>query len=203
MSGANSNMAQPEQFAFTPENVERGLVILVRYPDDRKASAVGPLLDLAQRQSGGWLPRAAMNTVAAMLEMAPIRVYEVATFYTMFNLEPVGEHLVQVCTTTPCALRGCDAVVDACRDGLGIGFGETTADNKFTLIEVECLGACVNAPMMQIGDDFYEDLDAASTRSVLKALGDGETPKAGSQTGRTSAENATGLTSLTSLAGDE
>ena len=154
MSGANSNMAQPEQFAFTLENVERGLVILARYPDDRKASAVGPLLDLAQRQSGGWLPRAAMNTVAAMLEMAPIRVYEVGTFYTMFNLEPVGEHLVQICTTTPCALRGCAAVVDACRDELGIGFGETTADNKFTLIEVECLGACVNAPMMQIGDDF-------------------------------------------------
>ena len=184
-------------FEFSLENTELAEGILACYPNERKASAVGPLLDLAQRQSGGWLPRDAMDRVATMLEMAPIRVYEVATFYSMFNLERVGEHLVQVCTTTPCALRGCAAVVDACRDELGIGFGETTADNKFTLVEVECLGACTNAPMMQIGDDYFEDLDADSTRRVLKSLGDGETPKAGSQTGRTSAENSAGLTSLT------
>ena len=113
------------------------------------------------------------------------------------SISPVGRHLVQVCTTTPCALRGSAAIVDACRDELGIGFGETTPDNAFTLVEVECLGACVNAPMLQIGDDYYEDLDADSTRRILKALRDGETPKAGSQTGRSAAENAAGLTSLT------
>ena len=197
MSDGNGQGAQPESFAFSDQNAERAAAFIARYPEGRQASAVGPLLDLAQRQSGGWLPRAAMHTVAAMLDMAPIRVYEVATFYTMFNLAPVGRHLVQVCTTTPCALRGSAAIVDACRDELGIGFGETTPDNAFTLVEVECLGACVNAPMLQIGDDYYEDLDADSTRRILKALRDGETPKAGSQTGRSAAENAAGLTSLT------
>ena len=197
MSDGNGQAAQPESFAFSDQNAERAAAFIARYPEGRQASAVGPLLDLAQRQSGGWLPRAAMHTVAAMLDMAPIRVYEVATFYTMFNLAPVGRHLVQVCTTTPCALRGSAAILDACRDELGIGLGETTPDNAFTLVEVECLGACVNAPMLQIGDDYYEDLDADSTRRTLQALRHGETPKAGSQTGRSSAENAAGLTSLT------
>lgn len=188
---------QPETFAFDAEFGAKAATIIARYPEGRQASAVMPLLDLAQRQSGGWLPRAAMDYVADMLDMAPIRVYEVATFYTMYNLEPVGEHVVQVCTTTPCALRDCAAVVDACRNELGIGFGETTSDGKFTLLEVECLGACVNAPMMQIGDDYYEDLDADSTRAVLKALRDGETPKPGPQRGRHGSEPAGGLTTLT------
>ena len=125
-----------------------------------------PLLDLAQRQHGGWLPRAAMDQVAEMLDMAPIRVYEVATFYTMFNLRPVGRYLLQVCTTTPCWLRGSDAVVGACEQKLGIGVGGSTADGLFTLIEVECLGACVNAPILQVNDDFYEDLDGPVDRGA-------------------------------------
>jgi NADH-quinone oxidoreductase subunit E len=188
---------QPETFAFdagTSPAIEK---ILARYPEERQASAVMPLLDLAQRQSGGWLPKAAMDHIAEMLGMAPIRVYEVATFYTMYKLNPVGEHVVQVCTTTPCALRGCAGIVDACRDELGIGFGETTEDGKFTLFEVECLGACVNAPMIQIGDDYYEDLDADSTVAILKAFRAGETPAAGPQSDRTSSEPAAGLTTLT------
>ncbi len=188
---------QPDSFAFDGEYGARAKTIVARYPAGRQASAVMPLLDLAQRQSGGWLPRAAMDHVAEVLEMAPIRVYEVATFYSMYLLEPVGEHVVQVCTTTPCALRGCAAVVEACRDELGVEFGETTGDGKFTLLEVECLGACVNAPMMQIGDDYYEDLDADSTRALLKSLREGGSPKPGPQSGRHGSEPAGGLTSLT------
>jgi len=191
-------MQQPETFAFDDEYGAKARTIIARYPEGRQASAVMPLLDLAQRQSGGWLPRAAMDHVADMLDMAPIRVYEVATFYTMYNLEPVGEHVVQVCTTTPCALRGCAAVVDACRSELGIDFGETSEDGKFTLLEVECLGACVNAPMMQIGDDYYEDLDADSTRAVLKSLREGGSPEPGPQSARRGSEPAGGLTTLTS-----
>ena len=143
-----------------------------------------PLLDLAQRQPGNWLPQAAMDHVAEMLEMAPIRVYEVATFYTMFNLRPVGRYLFQACTTTPCWLRGSDAVVAACGKKLGIGIGETTADGQFTLVEVECLGACVNAPILQVNDDFYEDLDGASTEALLDALREGKPPPPGSVIGR-------------------
>jgi NADH-quinone oxidoreductase subunit E len=189
-------------FAFTPETMQTARKIVARYPEGRQASAVMPLLDLAQRQSGGWLPRAAMDYVADMLEMAPIRVYEVATFYSMYNLEPVGEHVVQVCTTTPCALRDCASVVETCRRELGIDFGETTDDGKFTLLEVECLGACVNAPMMQIGDDYYEDLDAESTGRVLQAFRRGETPKPGPQGGRHGSEPAGGLTTLKASRGE-
>jgi len=179
-------------FAFTPESLATARRIVARYPEGRQASAVMPLLDLAQRQSGGWLPRDAMDYVAGMLAMAPIRVYEVATFYSMYNLTPVGEHVVQVCTTTPCALRDCAAVAKACHEELGIDFGETTDDGKFTLLEVECLGACVNAPMMQIGDDYYEDLDADSTKRVLQAFRRGETPGPGPQNGRHGSEPAGG-----------
>lgn len=198
MSTTQDN-AQPTEFAFTSKNREVADQIIARYPDGRQASAVMPLLDLAQRQARGWLPRAAMDHVAETLDMAPIRVYEVATFYTMYNLEPVGEHVVQVCTTTPCALRDCAAVVDSCREELGIEFGETTEDGKFTLFEVECLGACVNAPMMQIGDDYFEDLSAESTKSLLQAFRRGETPNPGPQNGRRASEPADGLTSLTEL----
>ena len=188
---------QPEKFAFDDIYGAEARKIIARYPEGRQASAVMPLLDLAQRQHGGWLPTAAMNHVADVLEKPAIRGYEVASFYTMYNLEPVGEHFVQVCTTTPCALRGCGAILDACREELGIDVGETTSDNKFTLQEVECLGACVNAPMMQIGDDYYEDLDAESAKAVLKALRNGEIPKPGPQSDRKGSEPAGGLTSLT------
>jgi len=143
-----------------------------------------PLLDIAQRQSGNWLPRAAMDYVAGMLDMAPIRVYEVATFYSMFNLQPVGAWFFQVCTTTPCWLRGSDKVVEACQRKLGIGIGETTPDGKFTLKEVECLGACVNAPIIQVNDDFYEDLDGPSTEKLIDELAAGRVPPRGSAIGR-------------------
>ncbi len=132
--------------------------IIARYPAGRQQSAVMPLLALAQRQNGGWLPKAAMDYVAGMLGMAPVRVYEVASFYTMYNLDPVGKNVIEVCTTTPCWLRGSDAIVEACEKHLGIGLGETTADGQFTLREAECLGACVNAPMCSIGEHYYEDL---------------------------------------------
>jgi len=182
---------QPASFTFTPENMEKAKAIIAKYPAGRQKSAVMPLLDLAQRQAG-WVPVAAMDEVARILDMPPIRVYEVATFYTMFNLEPVGEYLIQVCTTTPCMLRDSDAVVEACRRHLGIGWDETTADGKFTLKEVECLGACVNAPMVQINDDYYEDLDAEKMVALLEALRKGEKPKIGPQNGRHASEPVSG-----------
>ena len=176
--------AAPAVFAFTPENAALAKRIVARYPAGRQASAVSALLDIAQRQSGGWLPRAAREAVAAMLEMAPIRVYEVATFYTMFNLQPVGRHHIQLCRTTPCWLRGSDDLKALCEKKLGIGPKQVTADGKFSIVEVECLGGCVNAPVVQINDDFYEDLDPKRLEAVLDTLARGEKPKIGSQTGR-------------------
>jgi NADH-quinone oxidoreductase subunit E len=182
--GAGITAAGTGPFAFTAENRERADTIIARYPPGRQASAVIPLLDLAQRQHGGWLPREAMDYVAEVLQMAPIRVYEVATFYSMFNLAPVGTHLVQICRTTPCWLRGSDGILKACRSKLGIGKGETTADGKFTLVEVECLGACCNAPMVQINDHYFEDLTPEIMTDILDRLARGEDVTMGSQTGR-------------------
>jgi NADH-quinone oxidoreductase subunit E len=193
---------QPESFEFTPDNLERARAHIAKYPAGRQASAVLPLLWIAQQQSGGWLPRAAMDHVAKVLEMAPIRVYEVATFYTMFNLQPVGRYLLQACTTTPCWLRGSDAVVEACKRNLGIGVGGTTPDGLFTLVEVECLGACVNAPILQVNDDFYEDLDGPATEALLDALREGKLPPPGSVIGRGGSEPVTGLTTLADPARD-
>lgn len=190
-------VGQPDKFVFDTGTQSKADQIISRYPPGRQASAVLPLLDLAQRQAGGWLPKAAMDHVARVLNMAPIRVYEVATFYTMYNLEPLGQNVVQVCTTTPCALRNCASVVQACREELGIEFGDTTEDGKFSLLEVECLGACVNAPMMQIGDDYFEDLDEISTKQILQALRNGDAPTPGPQSKRRGSEPAGGLTSLT------
>lgn len=189
--------AGPESFAFTGGNLAVAKDIMARYPEGRQASAVLPVLDLAQRQCGGWLPRAAIAAVSELLDMAEIRVFEVATFYSMFNLEPVGRNLVLICTTTPCWLCGSDEVVAAARRTLGIDLGETTEDGAFTLRELECLGACVNAPVMQINDDFYEDLDAGSTAAVLEALKGGGTPKPGSQRGRQGSAPASGPITLT------
>ncbi len=179
-----------EAFRFSDANMSAARAIIARYPAGRQASAVMPLLDLAQRQLGGWLTREAMDTVAEMLDMPPVRVYEVATFYTMYNLEPVGRHVVQICTTTPCWLKGSDAIVQACEKRLGIKLGETTRDGEFTLREVECLGACVNAPMAQIGDLYYEDLTPENTVALLDALERGQQPKPGPQSGRKSSEPA-------------
>jgi NADH-quinone oxidoreductase subunit E len=192
----SAGMATSERFEFTPENRARADAIIARYPEGRQQSAVLPLLDLAQRQSGGWLPRGAIEAVAAALGMARIRVEEVVSFYTMLFDKPVGRHVVWVCTTTPCWLRGSEAIVDRCRKTLGIEVGETSADGAFTLLEAECLGACVNAPMVQINDDFYEDLDPDSIGRVLDALKRGEAPKTGSQADRHSSEPAGGATTL-------
>jgi NADH-quinone oxidoreductase E subunit len=174
-------------FAFTAENLDKAKALMANYPPGRQASAVIGVLDLAQRQHG-WLPRVAMEEVARLLDMAPIRVYEIATFYTMFQLRPKGRYLLQVCTTTPCWLRGSDEVMKACQHA---------ADGEvFSVQEVECLGACVNAPVVQINDDFYEDLDEASIKRVLDAFRRGETPKPGPQLERQTSAPAGGLTTL-------
>ncbi len=184
------------KFAFTPDCLERAKAHIAKYPQGRQASAVMPLLDLAQRQNGGWISREAMAYIADMLDMAEIRVYEVATFYTMYNLQPVGKYLVQLCRTTPCWLCGASDLLATCKEELGIGIGETTEDGLFTLIEVECLGACVNAPMVQINDDYYEDLSPARIREILAMLRRGQQPSTGPQTGRQTSAPETGLTTL-------
>ena len=187
----------PGSFEFTPENKARVETYISRYPEGRQASAVLALLDLAQRQSGGWLPREAMECVAETLAMAPIRVYEVATFYEMFNLDPVGKHVVRVCTTTPCMLCGAEDIMTACKDELRVDVKGTTADGKFTLQEFECLGACVNAPIVWIDDDFYEDLDVAGIRDILKRFRAGERPEPGSAKGRQTSAPVSGPKTLT------
>jgi NADH-quinone oxidoreductase E subunit len=199
MNSATAGMpvSELESFEFTPANLERANWFIAKYPPGRQQSAVLPLLHLAQHQHDGWLPRAAMDYVARLLGMPPIRVYEVATFYTMFNLRPVGRYLLQACTTTPCWLRGSDDVVAACEKKLGIGMGETTADGLFTLVEVECLGACVNAPILQVNnEDFYEDLDGPKTEALLDALREGRPPAAGSVIGRGGSAPIKGKTTL-------
>ncbi len=178
-----------EEFAFDAEHLAKAKELIANYPPGRQASAVIGLLDLAQRQQG-WLPRVAMNEVARMLDMAPIRVYEIATFYTMFQLRPKGKYHLQVCTTTPCWLRGADAIMKACEHAAD---GET-----FSVQEVECLGACVNAPVVQINDDFFEDLDEASIKRVLDALRRGDDAKPGPQVDRQTSAPEGGPTTLRS-----
>ena len=195
-------MSDIDSFEFSEAAKATGADIVARYPEGRQQSAVIPLLDLAQRACGGWLPIAAIEHVAEHLGMAKIRVLEVATFYSMFNLEPVGRNFVQICRTTPCWLRGSDDLRQAAADVTGCGLGETSDDGLFTVVEVECLGACCNAPMVQINDDYYEDLTAENFGSLLEVLKRGETPAVGSQTGRTGSEPVGGLTSLTG-AGDD
>ena len=193
---------QPTNFEFTPENKAWAEREIAKYPPGRQASAVLALLWRAQKQNGYWLPRVAIEKVAAMLDMPNIRVLEVATFYTMFNLEPVGRHYVQVCGTTPCMLSGSDDIKAVCRKRIGEQ-GHVTSDGVFSWIEVECLGACCNAPMVQINDDYYEDLTPENFASLLDDLAAGRPVKTGSQIGRVSSEPVGGLTSLTTLYGAE
>ena len=194
---------EPDSFAFDAESEVKIATILKRYPEGKQASAVIPLLYVAQRQMGrltqsAWVPRVAMDVIADRLSMPPIRVYEVATFYFMFNMKPIGRHHLQLCGTTPCMLRGSDDVLRACKDAGGLkGVGDTSADGLFTLTEVECLGACVNAPILQIDDDYYEDLDYESTLKLLEAFKRGERPKPGSAIGRTASAPAGEQTVLT------
>ncbi|XP_043922469.1 NADH dehydrogenase [ubiquinone] flavoprotein 2, mitochondrial [Protopterus annectens] len=191
---AENNPSTP--FDFTPENYKRVETIIGNYPEGHKSAAVIPVLDLAQRQHG-WLPISAMNKVAEVLNMPPMRVYEVATFYTMFNRKPVGKYHIQICTTTPCMLRDSDSILATIKKKIGIQVGETTNDNLFTLTEVECLGACVNAPMVQINDNYYEDLLPKDIEEIIDELKAGRVPPPGPRNGRMSCEPAGGLTSLT------
>lgn len=198
---------QPERFEFTKANLKKIEKIIAKYPKGRQKSATMPLLDLAQRQMaeegmkanppvGGWIPRAAMDEIARILDVPAVKVYEVASFYSMYNMSPVGKYLIQVCTTTPCWLCGSDEVVKTCKDYLGIGMNETTKDGKFSLMEVECLGACVNAPMVQINDDYYEDLTEKNMKEVLELLSEDMKPNVGSQKGRKGSMAVSGPTTL-------
>lgn len=191
-----------DRFEFSEAGKARCDEIIARYPEGRQQSAVIPLLDLAQRESGGWLPQSAIEHVAERLDMPRIRVLEVATFYSMFNLKPVGKNFVQLCRTTPCWLRGSDGLREVAAEVTGCGLGETSDDGLFTVVEVECLGACCNAPMVQINDDYYEDLTPENFRFVLETLKQGETPTPGSQTGRVGSEPPGGLTTLTDAGAD-
>jgi NADH-quinone oxidoreductase subunit E len=199
----HSTREEPASFAFDAESEALIPKIIARYPAGKQASAVIPLLYVAQRQMGratgsAWVPRVAMDAVAARLGMPPMRVYEVATFYFMFNTKPIGKHHLQVCGTTPCWLRGSDEVKRACMEAAGVkGYGETSADGLFTLTEVECLGGCVNAPILQVDDDYFEDLDHASTVRLIEALKRGERPTPGSAIGRQTSAPAGGPTVLT------
>ena len=159
-----------KQFEFSEINLKRAGDIIAKYPAGRERSAILPLLDIAQRQAGGWLSNEVIEYVADLIRIPYIRALEIASFYTMFNLKPVGKHHIQVCTTTPCWLRGSDDVLSSCKNELKIEVGETTGDGMFTLSEVECLGACINAPMMQINDDYFEDLTPESTIKIIKNL---------------------------------
>jgi NADH-quinone oxidoreductase subunit E len=200
--------AEPKIFAFDGPAEADVTKAIARDPAGKQASAVRPLLDIAQRQmarttGSAWVPRPAMDEIARRLGIAPIRVYEVATFYLMYNTTPVGKFHLQVCTTTPCWLRGSDDVVEACKRVSGIqNFGESSKDGLFTMTEVECLGACVNAPMLQINDDYYEDLNGDRTEQLLDALKQGNPlPPPGSRGGRPSSAPANGQTTLLNTPG--
>ena len=175
---------QPLNFEFNSSSLEEAKTIIAKYPEGKQQSAVMALLYIAQRQNNNWIPLAAMKYIAKFLNMPYMQVYEVATFYSMYNLSPVGKYLVQVCTTTPCMIRGANELVDACKEKISKNEFELSSDKSCSWMEVECLGACVNAPMMQINNDYYEDLDKDKTLKILDKLLKGETPKPGSYRGR-------------------
>jgi NADH-quinone oxidoreductase subunit E len=198
---------QPTQFAFDAESEAQIAKALARYPAGKQASATIPLLYVVQRQMGrqtgsAWVPRVAMDVIAERLGMPPIRVYEVATFYFMFNMKPIGRYHLQLCGTTPCMLRGSDDVMRACHDAAHVKVGQTSADGLFTLTEVECLGACVNAPVLQVDDDYYEDLGYDRAVALIEALKRGERPKPGSTIGRQTSAPEGGPLTLTQMPGE-
>ena len=192
---------QPTEFQFTPENLAWAKEQIKKYPDGRQRSAIIPLLWQAQKQHHGWLPKPAIEYVAELLDMPYIRALEVATFYTMFQLQPVGENHVQVCTTTPCWLRGSEDLVNVCKRRIAEQPHTVSADGKFSWEEMECMGTCVNAPMVQIHDDNFEDLTPESLEKVLDAFARGERPEPGPQNGRTASEPEGGATTLTTIEG--
>ncbi len=179
---------QPNEFEFNSTSLDAANKIISNYPKDKQQSAVMALLYIAQRQNDNWIPLVAMKYIAKLLEMPYIKVYEVATFYSMYNLSPVGKYFVQVCTTTPCMIRGANKLVEACKEKISQNENELSSDKNCSWMEVECLGACVNAPMMQINDDYYEDLDKEKTLEILGKILKGEKPKPGSYRGRVNNE---------------
>ena len=184
MSGKHVAKDQPTSFEFNTTNQKRIEEILKKYPPERKKSAVMPLLDLAQRQHNNWIPNAAIKKIGEILGVPYIKVYEVATFYTMYNLAPVGKYFVQVCTTSPCMISGSGKIVNLCKKYISEKEGKLSEDKKSSWIEVECLGACVSAPMMQINDDFYEDLTVETATKIFEGIKNDKLPKPGSQNGR-------------------
>jgi NADH-quinone oxidoreductase E subunit len=184
MSLRRPSKEQPNIFEFNSASLEVAKSIIAKYPKDKQQSAVMALLYIAQKQNSNWIPLAAMKCIGKFLDMPYIKVYEVATFYTMYNLAPVGKHFIQVCTTTPCMIRGAYKIVEACKEKISKNENELSKDQNCSWMEVECLGACVNAPMMQINDDYYEDLDKEKTLKILDKILSGETPKPGSYRGR-------------------
>ena len=184
MSLRRPSKDQPENFDFNPASLEAAKLIIAKYPKDKQQSAVMALLYIAQKQNSNWIPLAAMKYIGKLLDMPYIKVYEVATFYTMYNLAPVGKHFIQICTTTPCMIRGAYKLVEACKEKISENENELSKDQSCSWMEVECLGACVNAPMLQINDDYYEDLDKEKTLKILNKILTGETPKPGSYRGR-------------------
>ena len=184
MSLRRPSKEQPKNFEFNTTSLEEAQKIIAKYPKDKKQSAVMALLYIAQKQNSNWIPLAAMKYIGKFLDMPYIKVYEVATFYSMYNLAPVGNYFIQVCTTTPCMLRGANKLVEACKEKISENESQLSKDNSCSWTEVECLGACVNAPMMQINDDYYEDLDKEKTLEILDKILKGEKPKPGSYRGR-------------------
>ena len=188
MSVKKISKEQPENFEFTSTNLETANKIIKKYPKGKQQSAIMALLYLVQSQNNNWIPLAAMRYIAKFLDMSYIKVYEVATFYTMYNLSPVGSHFIQVCTTTPCMIRGAYKLVEACKEKISPNEKELSKDKTCSWMEVECLGACVNAPMMQINNDYYEDLDKEKTLKIIDQILNGENPKPGSYRGRLNSE---------------
>ena len=188
MSIKKISKEQPEFFKFSEENLNKAKKIISKYPTEKQASAVMPLLYLVQDQNENWIPLVAMKYIAKFLNIPYIRVYEVATFYSMFNLSPVGKYFVQVCTTTPCMIRGAYKIVDVCKEKICENQKELSKDNIASWTEVECLGACVNAPIMQINDDYFEDLDKEKCEKIIDQILNKKKPKPGSYRGRTNSE---------------
>ena len=176
-----SDKLQPSDFTFSKKNLKIANSIMKRYPKNYPESSLMPLLTLAQKQNQGWIPKKAIEYIANFLKVSEIKVLEIATFYSMYNLSPVGKNHIEICTTTPCMLRGSEKILEKCKNYLNLNVGEITGDNNFSLIEVECLGACVNAPVVKIGDYYYEDLDTESFSEILDKLQQNKKIKKGSQ----------------------
>ena len=188
MTSRKISKDQPKNFEFTKENFDKAQNYIKKYPNGKKQSAVMPLLQIAQKQNNNWIPLSAMKYIGNLLEMPYIKVYEVATFYSMYNLTPVGKKFIQVCTTTPCMIRGAGKIVEACKERISENENELSEDKNCSWMEVECLGACINAPLMQINEDYFEDLDKEKALKIIDQILSGEEPRPGSYRGRLNSE---------------